>query len=286
MGRPTAPVPDFDDQRPWGAYPPSAGVAAALALSHRMPAALSALTKLLRRPVKYGWATPLDLEIWGLKLRLLPRGNMSEQKLYTSPRLFDRDEFALLAQRLKPGGVFVDVGANAGIYSFWAHCCMQGAGRIVAVEPDPEMRRRLTFNMRSNGITDIDLCPVALSDHEGTAELHVDPTQRGTNTLDAVEAERAGVPRKLLNVPVTTLLALLQGQHIARVDVLKIDIEGHEEPVLLHFFSHAPETLWPATLIIEIKEPATNRTLELLRRCGYQIIVRNGLNAALERRLV
>ena len=74
MGRPRAPVPEFDDQRPWGAYPPSAGVAAALAVSHRLPPALSALTKLLRRPVKYGWATPLDLEVWGLKLRLLPRG--------------------------------------------------------------------------------------------------------------------------------------------------------------------------------------------------------------------
>ncbi len=130
MDRHQAPVPDFDDQRPWGAYAPTAGVALALALSHRMPAALSSLTKLLRRPVKYGWATPLDLEIWGLKLRLLPRGNMSEQKLYTSPKLFDRREFVLLAQRLKPGGVFVDVGANAGIYSFWAHRCMQGRGRI------------------------------------------------------------------------------------------------------------------------------------------------------------
>ena len=106
MGRPKAAVPDFDDQRPWGAYPPSAGVGAALALAHTLPPALSALTKLLRRPVKYGVTTPLDLAVWGLKLRLLPRGNMSEQKLYTAPQLFDRDEFALLAQRLKPGGIW------------------------------------------------------------------------------------------------------------------------------------------------------------------------------------
>ena len=33
MGRPRAPVPEFDDQRPWGAYPPSAGIAAWYAAS-------------------------------------------------------------------------------------------------------------------------------------------------------------------------------------------------------------------------------------------------------------
>ena len=51
-------------------------------------------------------------------------------------------------KRLKDGsysraprfGDRVDIGANAGIYSFWAHRCMGGNGRILAVEPDPEMR--------------------------------------------------------------------------------------------------------------------------------------------------
>ncbi len=284
MDRHPAPVPDFDDQRPWGAYAPTAGVALALALSHRMPAALSSLTKLLRRPVKYGWATPLDLEIWGLKLRLLPRGNMSEQKLYTSPKLFDRREFVLLAQRLKPGGVFVDVGANAGIYSFWAHRCMGGQGRIVAVEPDPEMRRRLEFNARTNRLTDIELCPWALSDHEGQAELQINPRQRGQNTLDLGEAQRAGGVRKSLTVPLSTLLALLQGKGISKVDVLKIDIEGHEPPVLRHFLTHAPESMWPGAVISEFKDQTATDILALFVERGYRRRQTTKLNFILERR--
>lgn len=283
MGRPKAAVPDFDDQRPWGAYPPSAGVGAALALAHTLPPALSALTKLLRRPVKYGVTTPLDLEVWGLKLRLLPRGNMSEQKLYTAPQLFDRDEFALLQRRLKPGGVFVDIGANAGIYSFWAHRCMQGRGRILAVEPDPEMRRRLLFNAATNGLSDIDLCPVALSDHEGTAELQVNPRQRGQNTLDVGEAQRAGGERQSLTVPLTTLLALLQSKGVDHVDVLKIDIEGHEPPVLRHFLTHAPESMWPAAVISEFKDQTAGDILDLLAERGYQRRETTKLNFILER---
>lgn len=283
MGRPKAPVPDFDDQRPWGAYPPSAGIATTLKLAHAMPPELSALTRLLRRPVKYGVTTPLDLEVWGLKLRLLPRGNISEQKLYTAPQLFDREEFALLQRRLKPGSVFVDVGANAGVYSFWAHRCMQGRGRIVAVEPDPEMRRRLEFNARGNGLTDIELCPVALSDHEGTAELQVDPRQRGQNTLDLGEAKRAGGERQSLTVPLTTLLALLRSKDIDRVDVLKIDIEGHEPPVLRHFLTHAPESMWPGAVISEFKDQTAADILGLFEARGYRRRETTKLNFILER---
>lgn len=283
MGRPRAPVPDFHADQPWGAYPPSPAIAAMLAVAHTLPPALSALTKLLRRPVKYGVLTPLDLTVWGLKLRLLPRGNMSEQKLYTSPKLFDRDEFALLQRRLKPGGVFVDVGANAGIYSFWAHRCMAGQGRILAVEPDPEMRHRLEFNARSNGLTDIELCPVALSDTEGTAELQVNPRQRGQNTLDRGEAQRAGGERQSLTVPLTTLLALLQSKGITRVDVLKIDIEGHEPPVLRHFLTHAPESLWPQAVISEFKDQTASDILDLLAQRGYQRRETTKLNFILER---
>lgn len=283
MGRPSAPVPDFQAAEPWGSFPPPAGIAALLALAHTLPPALSALTKLLRRPVKYGVSTPLDLTVWGLKLRLLPRGNMSEQKLYTAPQLFDRDEFALLQRRLKPGGVFVDVGANAGIYSFWAHRCMQGRGRILAVEPDPEMRHRLEFNARTNGLTDIELCPLALSDHEGTAELQVNPRQRGQNTLDLGEAQRAGGERQSLTVPLTTLLALLQSKGIVKVDVLKIDIEGHEPPVLRHFLTHAPESMWPQAVISEFKDQTASDILDLFAARGYQRRETTKLNFILER---
>jgi FkbM family methyltransferase len=283
MGRPILPAPDFDDQRPWGAYPPSAGVAARLALAHAMPPALGGLTTLLRRPVKYRATTPLDLDIWGLKLRLLPRGNHTDQEIYTAPQLFDREELALLRDRLRPGGVFVDVGANAGIYSFWAHLCMQGQGRILAVEPDPEMRRRLAFNAQSNGLGTIDLCPLALSDHEGEAELRINLRQRGQNTLEAAEASRTGDPHQVLKVPLTTLVALLASKDIDHVDVLKIDIEGHEPPVLRHFLTHAPESLWPGAVISEFKADTAADILGLLAERGYRRRKTTRRNFILER---
>ena len=280
----TTTPPEFDDASPWGRYVPKAGVAWRLAVAHRLPPWLTALVKPLRRPVKYGVMTPLDMEVWGLRLRLMPRGNLSELKLIAAPQLFDRAERALLAARLTGAGVFVNVGANAGAYSFWAHRCMQGRGRIIAVEPDPQMQRRLHFNRVTNGLDDIEICPLALSDHEGEAELSVNLRQRGQNTLEQDEAVRSGDAVQRVTVRVTTLLALLRERGIDHIDALKIDIEGHEPPVIRHFLGHAPPSMWPGLLISEWHPHVATELEPLLVQRGYRRMSSTRLNGVFERK--
>ena len=283
MGRPLAPPPVFDDASPWGRYVPSLGMGMLLAVSHALPGWLRRLTLVVRRPIKYGVHTPLDVNIWGLQLRLLPRGNMSEQKLLFAPQFFDPEELAQLRERLPAEGCFVDIGANAGVYSLWAHHCMQGRGRIISVEPDPEMRRRLAFNLASNQIGDIEVCPVALSDHAGSAELQVNLAQRGENTLVAAEAQRAGGERQAVTVELDTLLHLLQARGVTRVHALKIDIEGHEPPVLRHFLENAPATLWPDLVITEFKAETAPMIEALFTTRGYRRRTTTRLNFIFER---
>ncbi len=246
-----------------------------------MPPQMAWLTRILRHPIKHWTEIPLDLNVWGLRLRLLPKGNVSEQKLYTAPQLFDRDEFIVMSRDLVPGSIFVDIGANAGVYSFWAHRCMQGQGRIIAVEPDPEMMRRLTFNRNTNQLNDIELYQVALSDQEGVAKLLVNPRQRGKNTLE--HGNMASDTRSLIDVRITTLLELLQSCNVDRVDVLKIDIEGHELPVFSHFFQHAPQELWPRILIAESKHEKGDQILRILDRAKYRLRKKTETNSIFER---
>lgn len=233
--------------------------------------------------MKYGLNQPLDVTIWGLRLRLLPRGNVSEVKLLFAPQLFDRQELAFLASHLPEGGTFVDIGANVGVYSLWAHRCMRGSGRIIAVEPDPEMRRRLQFNLQSNALSNVEVCPVALSDKRGVGELLVNPAQRGQNTLAVEEAKAAGGERVVHKVELDTLEHLLQSRGIKKVDALKIDIEGYEPPVLRHFFEHAPQSLWPKVAITEYKPETAGRIEEQFVSCGYRRVFFNGLNFAFAR---
>lgn len=277
------PAPEFDDAAPWGRYAPTAWQRGLMAASHRVPAPLSRLVVALRRPIKYGVHHPLDVTLWGLKLRLIPRGNATEGKLLFAPQLYDREEFALLESQLQPGSVFVDIGANAGAYTLWASSRVKPGGSVIAIEPDPEMQRRLEFNLRSNGIADVRVCPVALGDREGEAELLISLRERGQNTLLRDEAARTRGARVAHKVRLRPLADVLRECGVARVDALKIDIEGHEPPVLAHFFDHAPRNLWPALAITEHKASTRAAIERLFLERGYLSVLANADNLGFRR---
>jgi FkbM family methyltransferase len=269
---------DFDDQSPWGTYPLTSWFALALSIAHRLPPALAPLTKALRRPVKYRAPGPLDLVIWSLKLRLMPRGNIAEQKLYTAPQLFDRAECRALGHILSEGGVFLDIGANAGVYSFWASVASKGKARVLAFEPDVEMRRRLEFNRQTNDLSNIMVYACALSDQDGEMTFWINEGQRGTNSLELpTEAQQAS--RTKVTVPVRPLVEVLIEAGITTVDALKIDVEGHEPPILRHFFANAPQSLWPRLLIAEVMHLSPEVLADLIPDTEYRKIHQTGLNA-------
>jgi FkbM family methyltransferase len=279
------PVPVFDSERPWGAYRPQGWDRLAIELAHRLSPRVRLLHRiavLLRRRTKYGASTPLDVEVWGLRMRLLPRGNLSESEMLFAPQFLDRRERGWLAEKLRPGGVFVDVGANAGAYSFHVISRFGSTVRTLAIEPDPEMRRRIAFNAATNGIETLEIRPVALSDRRGRAVLATKESQRGQNQLhesrEAVPENRVGV-----EVEVDTLVHVLQSSGVTRVDALKMDIEGHEPRVLGHFFANAPEALFPRALLTERKEQTADGIAETLARNGYRRVGQTRRNWMFER---
>jgi FkbM family methyltransferase len=278
MAKATKVIPRFDDTSPWGTYRLNSLFASMLWVGQAMPYLLSPISKVTRHPVKYWVNTPVDLAIWGLKLRLTPRGNISEQKLYTSPRQFDRPEMQAMAKVLKDGGTFVDIGANAGIYSFWAHACSKGRCRVLAFEPDPEMRRRLAFNLHTNAMANVTVSPCALSDKNGIATFWVNENQRGTNSLETPDAGSLA-KRKKTEVEIRTLVDALAEQHINRVDVLKIDVEGHEPPILRHFFANAARDNWPKILIAETMHLPQSELAMLVPQDHYRLESQTSLNA-------
>jgi FkbM family methyltransferase len=270
-----------DHQSPWGRHAPSAWRGAMLSIAHAVPAhwgQARRIVRIFRDPIRYARQACYDVTIWGLRLRLTDQGNRSERRLLYAPQMFDPEERALLARQLKPGATFVDIGANVGAFTYWAHHCMQGSGRIVAVEPDEEMRARLEFNLRTNGMRHVDVVSAALSDHTGTAVLYVDRGQRGRNTLESAVAEATGGDRVAQTVPLDTLWARLTALGVDRIDALKIDIEGHEVPVMRHFFAHAPRSAWPQVLLTECAHDASDELHALVEGAGYRCVMRTELN--------
>lgn len=149
---------------------------------------------------------------------------------------YSGSQLKVLASRLSPGGVFIDLGANQGEFSVFAALLVGERGRVFAFEPSPVMRQRLARNIALNGFTQVCIEPFAVADEPGHLVLF-SPTgafEDGTvhAGLPSLYDRGFDVAAQTSDVPVTTLDDWLQQQDIARVDVIKMDIEGAELPAL------------------------------------------------------
>lgn len=267
---------------PWGAFAPRGWRAAWLRLLHGVPFRRLALW--LRRPLKNNLGDWVDLEVWGLRLRVRAKGNLSEQRLILMPAHLDRTERDTLARELREGGVFLDIGANAGVYSLWVASLRRPGVSVHAFEPDPELCARLRRNLSANALDAVSLHACALGRSEGVATLVAGDGNKGENHVETAPAphsaaagNRAAAPVGV-TVPLTTLPAWLRAQNLARIDALKIDVEGHELDVLEPLFADAPRAAWPRLVICEDVHDGDDRLAKLLTSRGYALATRGRLN--------
>lgn len=221
----------------------------------------------------------VDAVVEGMKMRAYMRDNASERKYLFTPQFFDPTERSLVRERLKPGGVFVDVGANAGIYSLTAAALVGETGHVLAIEPNPVVLDRLRFNMALNGFERRTLIEQScVWDAEGVVELTLGDTNLGGSSL---VAERSG---KKITVSAHPLLTILRKHHLQKVDALKIDIEGAEDRALVPFFVAAPKDLQPALLIVENSQKQWKSDLMgALKDAGYRLVETTRMNLVFEK---
>jgi len=134
---------------------------------------------------------------------------------------------------LAPGMVFVDIGANQGLYTILAARRCGQTGQVVAVEPCRVQRQRLRWNLRWNGLRGVRVRGEAVGSSKGLGTLHVvqGPETQG-NSLRPPAPDIAQ-RWKLETVSVITLDDLCEEEKISgEVDVIKIDVEGGEQDVL------------------------------------------------------
>lgn len=211
-----------------------------------------------------------DVEIEGLKWRLWVGDNLTEQRLLERGLHKNKAGLSLITDGLGAGDVFVDIGANCGLFSVFAANAVGASGRVLAVEPQPEMARRLRFNAAANGFDQITLSETAIGEDEGEASLNVKDGQFG---LSSLHSDMAGAGASAVSVPVRPLLAIVQDAGLPRIDALKIDIEGFEDRALSPFLATAPRTLLPKRIFMETTHAARWGTdlLAELKRAGYAI---------------
>ena len=271
----------INDDAPFGSFPPSAGNARLLRIAQDAPH--NALGKQVARAARalYLWRapSPSDVTVGELRLRCWLADNTCERKFVFTPWRFDVRELAAIDEILPRDGVFIDIGANVGIYTLHVATRMNERGRILAFEPFPAAHRRLRFNLESTraGRADwpqIDALCMGVAESDGNFELAVDAGNLGGNSLAGGDARfsRAGAQERV-TISCRPLLALLADLQVTRIDALKIDIEGAEDVALCPFLAGAAPGLLPRRIVIENSDALWKRDLRgALEDRGYQLL--------------
>jgi FkbM family methyltransferase len=299
------PMQNPSNEPPFGALRPGPFDRAVIAATSALPNSWLGLRLAigLRRLVTMRLARTalpaLDVERWGLGLRLHPLDNGCEKNLLFTPNMYEPAELAELAKDIAALGeasssavrdasptqnrrpfVFVDIGANVGLFSLFVAARARGNARIVAIEPEPGNMARLAFNAGANGRLPIRPLALALGEREGEVAIALNARDRGGTRARPVEVGADD----LVRVPCRPLLSVLRAEGIAAIDALKIDVEGMEDAVLAPFFREAPETLWPRMILIEDSRHEWKVDLfAVLAAKGYREAVRSKQNVVLRR---
>ena len=92
---------------------------------------------------------------------------------------------AFLRAHVSAGQVAVDVGAHRGALTYWMLTAAGRTGRVVAVEPIPELAAYLRRLGTEGGFDRLCVVEAALSSASGTTTLHV-PSAGYTGTASVV----------------------------------------------------------------------------------------------------
>jgi FkbM family methyltransferase len=140
------------------------------------------------------------------------------------------DHYKMLQAILKPGMNILDIGANIGYYAIMEAKVIGPSGKVTAIEPMLPNIEMLRKNLTLNSITNIEVVHGAVSESTGTGEMYMSTHSnlhtfhRDGSAFDYLDATPVEVP--------TMTLADAASKSNNEVDLIRMDVEGHEVEIL------------------------------------------------------
>lgn len=186
-------------------------------------------------------------------VELLVRLDSAMDRSYLMSDALDHATLLAELERLRPGDIAVDVGANAGLYSVLAAQRVSPGGRVFAFEPSADEFARLAWALRVNAVDNVLASNTALADRAGFMGFVPAPTQH--TGLHRLGAEGDVAPQRVWAERGDVAVQLDGNERIA---LLKIDVEGSELAVL-RGFQALLEAGRVGRLVIEISDAFLRR---------------------------
>lgn len=144
-------------------------------------------------------------------------------------RAYEKSELKAVSNILKPGDVFLDLGANLGLYSLHASRIVGENGKVISFEPFSINFNALKEHISMNQLSNIRPENLAVGKTPGTITLYHNESEDNLGMVTASPIEDAIKEE----VKVVSIDAYLEEESLQKVNFIKIDIEGFEYPTLL-----------------------------------------------------
>lgn len=199
----------------------------------------------------------------GFEISILPNDHIGRHIYLTGE--FDRSTVEVLCAFAEPGDTLLDIGANIGYVSA---CFLSNVSRsnVVAIEPQPVVVDLLQKNL-SQFAGRSGVYPFALSDRDGEAAFEIHARNKGASRLVSEPTANA------IQVPVKSAAKFFDDNGIGKIDLVKIDVEGHEEAILAACQT-AFAKLQPRVVLFEdhgTKCAPGNSIAKIFNEVGYEL---------------
>ena len=174
----------------------------------------------------------------------------------------------LFSYLVRLGDRCVDVGANVGVHTVRLARLTGRDGEVIAIEPDPDVVRRMRRNIAINGLANVRVIDAAASEGGGETRLYR-PSPWDTNRARASLLRHPYLTGANTTVPVVTVDDVCAGAPVA---LIKIDVEGHEAAVIRGaagtIARHAPSVIFDYAPEL-LDDVAAQSPLRWLAERGY-----------------
>lgn len=141
---------------------------------------------------------------------------------------YEKEELKIVKENLKRGDVFVDIGANIGVYSLFASNCVKLDGKVFSFEPVKYIYNQFVDSVNKNNFKNIFAYNKACGSKSEKQFINIQKKHAGGSTFLKTEGETYEQKEE---VDIVVLDELLGNEE--KISFIKIDTEGFEWEVLL-----------------------------------------------------
>lgn len=212
------------------------------------------LVKRLCYPMMVRWFLPgfsVEKKIKGVRFEFDFNLDPNIKKMYFG--CYETETIETMRAVLKPGDIFIDVGANIGYLSCVGAGLVGRGGQVHSFEPVPQYFQRLEKMAKMNPDYKIIVNQYALGEKEGIANISVTNLQNiGWCTMVSGSMRKETI-KETLDVRVYRLDNYIRQKALKDISLIKIDVEGFEFLVLKGLGNYFEDTNHRPIIICEIK---------------------------------